>query len=148
MAEMTVTRRWFTEHSTIGVLRLGEFSCFTLEDRVRDPGVKVYGETAIPAGHYQVVVTRSEHFSRKASAKAGHPVDVFLPLLLEVPNFTGIRIHSGNDDHDTEGCILVGRSRGRDWIGDSRAALADLVPLIRAAGELWLTISNEPVEQA
>jgi Family of unknown function (DUF5675) len=148
MAEMTVTRRWFTDRSTIGVLAFAEFSCFTLEDRVREPGVKIPGETAIPAGRYQVVVTRSERFSGKASAKAGRPVNVFLPLLLEVPNFTGIRIHSGNTDHDTEGCILVGRSRGRDWVGDSRAALGELLPLIRAAGEVWVTISNEPVEQA
>jgi Family of unknown function (DUF5675) len=71
------------------------------------------------------------------------------PLLLEVPNFTGIRIHSGNSDHDTEGCILVGESRAPDWVGASRKAFELLFPLIEAAQpDLWITITDEPLQDS
>jgi hypothetical protein len=136
MAEMTLSRRWYSSRSTIGVLRLGEFSCFSLEDMVRPEGVKVPGATAIPAGRYRVIVDFSNRFQRR------------MPLLLEVPMFTGIRIHAGNTDRDTEGCILVGESRAPDWIGGSRAAFGVLFPLIDAAEDLWITMTDEPVEDS
>lgn len=82
---------------TGGVLYVdGKFQCFTLEDIVRDPGIKVMNETAIAAGTYRVDMTMSARFKK------------IMPQLMDVPNFTGIRIHAGNTDHDTSGCILVG----------------------------------------
>lgn len=99
---------------TIGDLYIdGAWFCNTLEDIVRPD--KVAGETAIPAGTYKVVVTESPRFKRR------------LPLLLNVPNFEGVRIHAGNTDRDTEGCILVGHWGGGEFISDSRAALAVLM---------------------
>lgn len=107
--------------STIGRLSVdGVYECWTLEDVVRD-GPKVMHETAIPAGMYRVVMTRSQRFG------------VMLPLLLDVPDFTGIRIHAGNTDADTSGCILVGQSRAHDSILSSRLALAALQPKIAGA---------------
>jgi hypothetical protein len=133
MAELLLKRRWYSDRSTIGAITFGEFSCFTLEDRVREPGVKVQDETAIPAGRYRVVVDFSQRFQRR------------MPLLLDVPMFTGIRIHSGNTAEDTRGCILVGEWRAPDWVGDSRRAFARLFPLIEGTEDLWIAVTNEPL---
>jgi hypothetical protein len=130
---MILQRRWYSERSTIGLLKLGEFWCFTLEDRVRAPGVKVQNETAIPAGVYKVIIDFSQRFQRR------------MPLLLEVPMFTGIRIHSGNTPENTEGCILVGEWRAPDFVGDSRKAFLKLFPLIEAAEDLWISVIDEPI---
>jgi hypothetical protein len=101
---------------TIGELLVdGKHECWTLEDVVRSDGVKVYGETAIPAGTYQVDITYSPRFKRD------------LPLLIGVQNFIGIRIHPGNTASDTEGCILVGQGKGKNVILESRAAFAMLM---------------------
>jgi hypothetical protein len=106
--------------STIGELAVdGAFECFTLEDAVRP--VKIKGITAIPAGSYEVVVSFSERFKRP------------LPLLLNVPNFDGIRIHPGNTARDTEGCILVGKTKDKDLVGSSRDAFGSLLEKIQAA---------------
>ena len=111
--QLQLIRNVFTDQSTIGELSVnGAFECFTLEDKVRP--IKIKGETAIPAGTYEVAVTFSNKFQK------------FLPLLLDVPNFDGIRIHTGNTAKDTLGCILVGQGKGVDSISSSRLAFAPL----------------------
>lgn len=87
---------------TIGQLYIdGRYWCDTLEDRVRDLSKerKVAGETAIPAGTYDVVVNISPKFKR------------LLPRLLRVPHFEGVLIHRGNTAADSAGCILVGENK-------------------------------------
>ena len=87
---------------TIGKLYVdGQYFCDTLEDRVRDltKEKKVPGETAIPAGTYNMVVNVSPKFKR------------MLPRLLNVPQFDGILIHRGNTAKDSSGCILVGENK-------------------------------------
>lgn len=93
--QLKLERQKSSENNTLGSLFIdGELECYTLEDVVRDK--KVYGNTAIAAGSYKIQLSYSPRFKQ------------FLPELLEVPEFTGIRIHAGNSEHDTEGCILVG----------------------------------------
>jgi hypothetical protein len=117
---LKLVRRTLTEQSTIGTLSInGVFECFTLEDRVRP--VKIHGATAIPAGIYEITITFSDRFQKP------------LPLLLNVPNFAGIRIHPGNTAADTEGCILVGRTERKDFIGNSRVAFRALFTKLEAA---------------
>ena len=116
---LRLLRKTFTEESTIGVLSInGATECFTLEDKVR--AVKIAGKTAIPAGIYEVVITFSDRFRKP------------LPLLLNVPNFAGIRIHPGNTAEDTEGCILVGQTQGTNQVGKSKVAFAALFAKLEA----------------
>jgi hypothetical protein len=103
------------------------FQCYTLEDVERP--VKIKGETAIPKGTYKVIINQSNRFKR------------LLPLLLDVPNFEGVRIHSGNTNHNTEGCILVGQSRNKNYIGQSRKAFEKLFKKMQKAENITITIS-------
>lgn len=120
--ELQVKRTDFTDSSTIGELSVnGQFECYTLEDKVRP--VKIAGKTAIPAGRYEVIIDFSQRFGR------------LLPLLLNVPNFEGVRIHPGNAAADTEGCILVGEEKSQDFVGQSRAAFDRLFAKLSAAAE-------------
>lgn len=113
------------------------FKCFTLEDKVRDGDIfkaKVQNQTAIPAGRYEVILNMSNRFKR------------YMPLLLNVPNFAGIRIHNGNTKEHTEGCILVGYENGNDgFLGNSRAAFTDLMKVlskVEKKEKIFITITN------
>ncbi len=93
---------------------------------------KVVGKTAIPEGTYPVVITWSPRFKK------------WLPLLVGVPKFSGIRIHAGNKPEDTQGCILVGENRVEGMVVNSRIWLKRLVDKIVEARErdeaVWVTI--------
>jgi hypothetical protein len=116
-----------TESSTIGELYVdGVFECYTLEDIERD--VKIKSETAISKGTYKIIVTMSNRFKR------------LLPLLMNVPDFQGVRIHAGNTNHDTEGCILVGQTRSKDFIGKSRKAFDILFKKMQRAKSITIEI--------
>jgi hypothetical protein len=120
--KLIVERLQLDPECTIGRLLVnGVFNCWTLEDTVRPPGVKVKGQTAIPYGTYKVDVTFSNRFQ------------VLMPILLDVPMFEGIRIHPGNSAVDTDGCILVGRKRFSKFLGESRLAYAPLLALLQEA---------------
>lgn len=143
--ELTLARRPSTRISTIGDLSVnGVWFCYTLEDVVRkDPNPstpqnegKVWGATAIPAGRYRVVIDWSQRFKR----------DMF--HLLDVPGFTGIRIHGGNTDKDTHGCPLVGDKVVGPIIayGTSQTALKRLYdrvkPALDAGEEVWIEVRD------
>ena len=116
-----------TDKTTVGKLFIdGKFECYTLEDVERE--VKIKSETAIPKGHYDVIITLSNRFKRD------------LPLLLNVPNFEGIRIHSGNSNHDTEGCILVGSTKIKDFVGNSRNTFNKLFEKLKKANNINIKI--------
>jgi len=120
---LILDRCWLSARATVGKLRVDEvFECFTLEDRYRPPPEpKVPRETCIPVGIYRVVINRSPRFK------------VDMPRLLEVPDFDGVLIHPGNTTADTEGCILVGRSRAGEEVQQSRVAYEALFARLLAA---------------
>lgn len=112
--ELTLSRNLFTDISTIGDLYWrGIWECFTLEDPVRE-GPKIPGNTAIPEGRYEVVIDWSDRFKR------------LMPHILNVPDFTGIRIHVLNTAEETEGCIGVGQRKIIDKILGSKRAFDKL----------------------
>lgn len=120
----------------MGVLFVdGRFFAWSLEDVVRErPGQpvqdwKIPARTAIPVGTYGLEVTMSNRFKRP------------LPLLLNVPGFEGVRIHRGNTAEDTEGCIIVGQTRGSDFVGGSTPMEAALVAMLRD-GKHTITIEQ------
>lgn len=120
--KLLLRREPSTARSTFGVLFVDNIrECFTLEDVVRP--AKIKGQTAIPAGTYEIILNWSLRFQR------------MLPLLLNVPGFEGVRIHPGNTDADTEGCVLVGVARGRDRLERSRDAFNRLYPKLYQASK-------------
>lgn len=130
---LRVIREPSTAAATPGLLLIdGVFVCWTLEDVVRE--VKIPGETAIPAGRYDVRLSLSQRFQK------------VLPEVLAVPGFTGIRIHAGNTVKDTSGCVLVGRKRSEYGVLESKLALLEVLEQCRkahTAGELMtITIEN------
>ena len=120
--KIKVDRIYKGESYTIGRMYLnGEYFCDTLEDAIRP--VKIPNETAIPAGTYKVEVTYSPRFKRN------------LPLLIDVPNYTGIRIHNGSNKDHTSGCILVGFNTSKGILSDSRKTSDQLTNLLKSLSE-------------
>lgn len=130
--------------ATIGGLFIdGEFLCSTLEDvdrglkqtdtLVHIQEVKVQNQTAIPSGRYEVIIDMSTRFK------------INLPHILNVPGFEGIRIHPGNSDIDTDGCILLGvwNKIDKDWISNSRDIFNIFFPKLQEGlkqGNVWINI--------
>lgn len=117
---------------TIGKLYInGTYFCDTIEDKDRGltqqmsnteiSKIKVYAQTAIPTGKYQIVMTYSSKFKK------------VMPLLLNVPGFAGIRIHSGNTADDTEGCIITGQNKVVGKVINSRVTTDKLYSIIKEA---------------
>lgn len=119
---------------TIGKLYIdGEYFCDTIEDTDRGltqtmtdaqiKSKKVYGQTAIPTGTYKVIISYSNKFKRQ------------MPLLLNVPGFLGIRIHSGNTEKDTEGCLIVGKNKAVGKVIESKDTYNKLFSILCEANK-------------
>jgi len=128
---LLLKRRYLADDYTIGSLFInGVYLCDTIEDKVRDVNQdgefgegeeKVFGETAIPYGRYHVELSMSPKFKRE------------LPMILDVPHFTGIRIHRGNTAEDSHGCILPGENKAKGHVINSSAYEIKIVNKIRIA---------------
>ncbi len=120
--------------STLGQIFVdNKFLCYTLEDKVRDEKVKHH--TAIKAGTYELVINKSNRFKS------------LMPLLLNVPDFEGVRIHKGNTIEDTSGCILVGDHVSGNTLSYSATAYQKLFDLLNKnlnKGKVYLKIEDMP----
>ena len=135
--DLELNRNEFFDDRTIGSFYIdGEWCYYTLEDKDRkleDDGVKIPKETAIPRGRYQVIIDLSNRFQR------------MMPHILDVPQFTGIRIHILNTPVETEGCIGIGLQyevRTHNIL-KSKLAFDDFFPRLEQGlkeGEVWIVV--------
>lgn len=125
-----VKRFEFKDTHTVGKMYVdGIYECYTLEDAVRN-GTKVLGKTAIPIGTYKLIIDASTRFKQD------------MPHILDVPDFTGVRIHAGNTSADTDGCILLGSTwAGKDFIGNSKIAYKKFFNKLKENKTVSITIS-------
>lgn len=132
--KIEIQRVVMNDERTLGGMFInGQYICDTLEDvdrhledYINNPEegkkVKIYGQTAIPRGTYNV----SNYWWAKHKA--------YYPWVQDVPFFSGILIHAGNTEKDSLGCILVGslNEHGTALV-NSRAAMAKVRQLIMEA---------------
>lgn len=126
---------------TIGKLYVdGKYECDVIEDTDRglDNSMsvdeikrkKVYGETAIPTGTYNLIINYSQKYKKQ------------MPLLLNVKGYEGIRIHSGNTAKDTLGCLIVGQNKEVGKVINSRVTYNKLFDKLSKAKNIWVEIKR------
>lgn len=143
MADKTITlkRKIAAAGFTLGVIVTGGGVYYSVEDTVRPLTNctqttcvgKINGQTAIPAGRYEIRDTYSPRFKRKMLELVG------------VPGFQGIRIHSGNTADDSSGCLILGLGQTANGVTESRAAMARFNAETRAAlkkGRVFIRIED------
>ena len=142
--KLLLKRKFKGEKYTIGDLYIdGTFFCHIIEDKVRNLPVtcsntpkglvctckeKVYAETAIPSGTYKVTMEYSLRFKR------------VLPYIHNVPHFLGILIHSGNDEKDTAGCLIVGHNTVKGKVHQSKVTLEKLIGILNKADHITIEV--------
>jgi Family of unknown function (DUF5675) len=138
----TITTGFFTLYGDDGAVL---FQCFQLEPVARAAGVKIKGHTAIPAGNYRIRITQSQRFGR------------LMPLIYSENDWTikdshgnvwtGVRQHTGNTEHDTEACQLMGRTRSNEGVFESRLAFEEYFPILHdkigTVGQIDYEIIND-----
>lgn len=81
--------------------------------------IKVPGNTCIPYGTYKITITYSPKFKKN------------LPLINDVKGFEGIRIHSGNNNNDTSGCLLLGFNKIKGGVINSKVTVDKFIDIIQ-----------------
>jgi len=144
MKRFRLQRLKTAQGSTLGALidvAAGEWLSFVLEDGPSpDPyGIKVPGETRIPAGEYKLTLRKSgTHHKRYSDLFPG--MHRGMVHVNSVPGFSGILVHIGNSTADTAGCLLLGQ-RAQAIPGEaftlynSRAAYCSVYPALVEAIE-------------
>ena len=136
--KLKVLRFSSQEDSTSGLLFLetndgDKFLCYTLEDEYRTK--KVYSETRIPAGKYNITLREEGGFHDRYKKKFTN-IHKGMLWVRNVPNFEYILIHCGNTDEHTAGCLLLGDTQENNnlvkngFIGKSNQAYKRVYPII------------------
>lgn len=125
--KLRIERKWATSSAIVGTLTINtSFECYTLED---PDGAK----DRIPAGKYTVIIDHSNRFG------------CLMPHVLgNGQSARGIRIHAGNTEADTEGCILVGCARmkfgKKDGVTGSKVAFKALFAKLQGQDQILLEV--------
>jgi hypothetical protein len=120
---------------------------FFAEDNPRS-GPKVKHDTPIPEGTYDLILRNAgsmiTRWREKTWVKGWGGLKAWI-MLKDVPGFSYIYLHAGNDEDDTSGCLLTGKTtitkNGEvDGVGRSVEAMIDiydyLLPKLEN-GEKW-----------
>lgn len=98
-----------SDDASIGLLAMGQheeaFQAFTCEDQFQ--AAKKKGETRIPAGRYKVEFNQ-ELTPMTVRYRAKFPWFNWHLEIKGIDGFSKVYFHIGNDDDDTDGCVLVG----------------------------------------
>lgn len=130
--KILVDRRWKKENYTIGIIYVngnrfsnsleptdrGLISSMSLDEIKKR---KIYGKTAVPTGTYKVIMSYSNKFKK------------YLPEVLDIKGFAGVRFHSGNTEKDTLACCLPGQNTQKGMVTNSRYYTDTLCSMIDAA---------------
>ena len=130
--ELKLIRKYRKTDYTIGILYVNnKYFCEILEDTDRGlkdsmsleeiKKIKIKDQTCIPYGKYQILMTYSPKYKK------------IMPLVNNVKGFEGIRIHSGNTNKDTSGCLLPGFNKIKGQVINSRETFNKLYNLIQTA---------------
>lgn len=142
--ELLLDRKYCKDKYTVGRLYIdGVFFSNTLEDKVRDINkngkfdngeYKVYAETAIPYGEYEITLdVVSPKFSKYQFYK--EVCNGKVPRLLNVPHFEGILIHCGSTANNSAGCILVGNNTIKGGLTNSKETFKKLYSILDKANK-------------
>jgi hypothetical protein len=118
--------------------------CYVLEDMLRADGIKVPGATCIAAGEYWMMLTWSNRFKR------------MMPLIYNTDDFrvvgngkefSGVRFHGGNDEFDTEACLLGGFNVNAEQTRIFNSSLTMMIKMLEACGgKAKLIIQDRPFD--
>ena len=119
----------------------GDYFCDVAEDQDRGlysymnvgeiSKIKVKDNTAIPYGKYKVRLSMSPRFKK------------ILPEIMNVPGFTGVRIHAGNNPKtDSSGCLLVGKNTIKGQVTNSRATMDKLMEKLKGHNNIEIEITQ------
>lgn len=146
--ELEILRKYYKPTYTIGKFSVdSKCLCDSIEDPIRDLNDynhdgdyddegegKIYGKTAIPCGRYRVLFTYSMKLKRS------------LPILQNVPGYSGIRIHGGKNADWSEGCPCVGENKLPGELINYKyweKVISDMVRnAINSGKYVWITIKE------
>ena len=145
--ELLLDRKYCKEKYTVGRLYIdGVFFSNTLEDKVRDINkngkfdngeYKVYAETAIPYGEYEITLdVVSPKFSKYQFYK--EVCNGKVPRLLNVPHFEGILIHCAEGPKGADllqGCIAVGSNTIKGGLTNCKETFKKLYSILDKANK-------------
>ncbi len=130
--EIKIIRKYKKENYTIGDMEIdGQWFANVLEDKdrgLRDDmslsqikKIKVYGQTCIPYGTYNITV----YFWAKYRKK--------YPLINGIKGFSGVMIHCGKDASHTLGCPLIGENRQKGKLTNGEKYVRKLTTMCEEA---------------
>lgn len=149
--ELLLKRLGGDSEATLGALSLSQgitsyLFCFTVEDERR--AVKIKGETRIPAGRYEIRLNTSGGMNKRYSK---YPWHKGMLELQDVPDFEYVYIHPGNDDDDTEGCILPNykadaeNMRGENSFDCYKDLYLMIIEEFKDEEKVYITIADEEI---